>query len=84
MVTIVIPAFNEADRIGATIYALKRLTDVDEVLVIDDGSSDATSCLADAAGANVIRLDHNHGKGAALNIGVKAAQGDIILLVRGV
>lgn len=60
-----IPAYNEARFIGSVVLHARRYVDV--VLVIDDGSSDQTAELAEAAGATVLRHEHNQGKGGALN-----------------
>ncbi len=67
---IVIPAFNEAGRIEATVRSAKPYG---TPLVIDDGSTDNTADLAKAAGADVIRLSPNQGYDQALNAGFKAA-----------
>ncbi|MFC6823615.1 glycosyltransferase family 2 protein [Halopelagius fulvigenes] len=61
---IVIPAYNEAATIGSVV--LEALTVAEEVLVVDDGSTDATAELAAAAGARVLRHDTNRGKGMAI------------------
>jgi len=75
-----IPAFNEEDYIAQTIRAVASLDSVDEILVIDDGSSDNTSVLAQKT-AKVLRLTSNQGKGAALNHGLKEVRADIYLLL---
>lgn len=67
-VSVVIPAFNEARFIGSVVLGLKRRPV--EILVVDDGSSDDTAEIARAAGAEVLRLPANQGKGAALNAGL--------------
>ena len=67
----VIPAYNEERFIGSVVLQTKNV--VDTVLVVDDGSTDRTARLAEAAGATVIRLERNQGKGSALNAGFKAA-----------
>lgn len=77
-VTVLIPAFNEAAHISATVQAIKNLEIVDQVIVINDCSSDNTGKLAEEAGAEVIELPHNLGKGGALNYGLKFAKGEII------
>jgi putative flippase GtrA len=78
--TVVVPAKDEADRIGSTVARLRReLADLAlEVLVVDDGSSDATAAVAEAAGAAVVRHDRNRGKGAAVRTGMLAARGRTI------
>ncbi len=83
--TVVIPAFNEAANIAHTIEVIaaslqERLGgSVDgssfEILVADDGSTDETADLAEAAGARVLRLGRNRGKGAAVRAGVIDARG---------
>ncbi len=59
-----IPAYNEADVIGELVAAVRR--HVTEVIVVDDGSADATAARATAAGASCLRFEENRGKGAAL------------------
>lgn len=83
LVTILIPAYNEADHIGATVQAVKNLNKVDQIIVINDCSKDDTSKLAREAGAEVIDLPRNMGKGGALNYGMKYAKGMIIGLLDG-
>ena len=80
--SVVVPAYREADRIAATVSRIRtELASVVEpadleVVVADDGSDDGTADAAVAAGADVVvRLDHNRGKGAALREGVRAASG---------
>ncbi len=81
-VTVIIPAFNEARFIGSIILKLKKWPV--EVLVVDDGSTDDTAEIARAAGAEVIRLGINQGKGVALNRGILTARQnkpDVIALI---
>jgi glucosyl-3-phosphoglycerate synthase len=68
-VAVVIPAKDEAARIGATVAAAARINHVDLVVVVDDGSRDATGVLARDAGAVVIRHPRNRGKAAAMESG---------------
>ncbi len=68
-VAAVLPAKDEADRIGATIAAVRTIPGVDLVVVVDDGSTDATAEVASAAGAVVARHERNRGKGAAMTTG---------------
>ncbi|MCB9565984.1 MAG: glycosyltransferase family 2 protein [Myxococcales bacterium] len=81
-VTVLLPAHNEAPSIAAVIAGVMRSTPgLREVLVIDDGSRDQTAALAEAAGARVIRLPENRGKGAAVRVGVREAEGEVIVLL---
>lgn len=80
-VSVVIPAHNEALRISDTIKGIKAIPEVSEVIVVDDASSDSTAKLAEKAGARVIKLSSNLGKGGALNTGVAEATGDIVALL---
>ncbi|MDR2587411.1 MAG: glycosyltransferase family 2 protein [Coriobacteriales bacterium] len=70
-VAALIPAFNEADTIAATVAAVRGLEGVERVLVIDDGSTDETAAIARQAGAELLRLERNGGKGTALQRGVE-------------
>jgi glycosyltransferase involved in cell wall biosynthesis len=72
-VFIVIPAFNEAERIGGVIRGLRE-RGCKQVIVVDDGSEDKTGELARDAGAIVIRHFINRGQGAALQTGNVAAR----------
>ena len=67
----VVPAHDEAPRIEGVVRRL-RAHDL-LVLVVDDGSADQTSAQAEAAGAEVLRLDPNRGKGGALKAGFARA-----------
>jgi glycosyltransferase involved in cell wall biosynthesis len=68
----VIPAYNEERYIGSVV--LKTLPLVDTVIVVDDGSTDATAQIAQRAGALVVRHEENRGKGMALNTGFRRAR----------
>jgi glucosyl-3-phosphoglycerate synthase len=80
VVAAVVPARNEAARVAATVRALLGIPSVDEVIVVDDGSADATANEAERAGARVIRLPRNEGKGRALDAGVAGSGAEILLL----
>jgi dolichyl-phosphate beta-glucosyltransferase len=82
--SVVIPAYNEAAVIANTVEAvLATLGQLDggmELVVVDDGSADATSAVAREAGAHqVITLSENSGKGAAVRAGALAAQGRTVV-----
>jgi glycosyltransferase involved in cell wall biosynthesis len=80
-----IPAHDEAERITATVVAALGIPGVDRIVVVDDASSDDTARLAGTAGAEVIRLAANVGKGAALDAGLARVRddADILLLLDG-
>jgi glycosyltransferase involved in cell wall biosynthesis len=72
-VAIVVAAYNEAERIAATLAALARAFPGAEVWVADDGSVDATAAIARAAGARVVRSERVIGKGAAVTQAAREA-----------
>ncbi len=61
-----LPAYNEADRIGITVAALLARPEIDAIIVADDGSTDGTAEVARRAGAAHVLTGQNGGKGAAL------------------
>lgn len=78
----IIPAYNEAGRIGRAILDTKCvLGDEAEIIVVDDGSSDETAQEALEAGARVVRHDRNRGKGAAVKTGALASKSEWILVL---
>ncbi len=81
--SIIVPAYNEEHRIGPTLGLIETfISSIEcrtEVIVVDDGSADATSQVAAASSSmnlRVIRLDRNMGKGHAVRVGMLAASGD--------
>jgi glycosyltransferase involved in cell wall biosynthesis len=70
---VVIPAYNEAATVAAVVADVRQALPGFDVLVIDDGSADATAASARAAGAKVLRLPVNSGYGVALQSGYKYA-----------
>ena len=82
--SVVIPAYNEARRLGPSLEALRRRLELRfarfELIVVDDGSRDGTAALARGfSGARLIELGRNRGKGAAVREGMLAAKGDFAL-----
>jgi glycosyltransferase involved in cell wall biosynthesis len=73
-VAVVIPARNEADRIGETVTAARTLPGVEVVVVASDGSTDGTVRIARDAGATVWRTARNQGKAAAMLAGAEAVR----------
>jgi Glycosyl transferase family 2 len=78
-ITILVPARNEADRIGETVASLRAEFPGAEILVLDGASEDETAGRAESAGAVVIRLERR-GKGEALSAGERAAAPGPLLL----
>lgn len=76
----IIAARNEAERIGATLAALRETFPGVDLIVADDGSTDATSRVAADAGAQVIRLEKSLGKGGAMTRAAGEADARIVLL----
>jgi glycosyltransferase involved in cell wall biosynthesis len=82
-VTIVVPAFNEGESIGAVVAELKAAAGWHEVLVIDDGSTDGTGKAAQDAGARVVRHPYNKGNGASVKTAIREARSEFIAIVDG-
>jgi dolichyl-phosphate beta-glucosyltransferase len=85
--SIVIPAFNEASRIGTTLDELleffRSRKSAFEILVVDDGSNDGTPQVVDeraAAEIKILRHETNRGKGAAVRRGVGESRGELVLI----
>ena len=83
-VSVVIPAHNEEEGIGSTVREIRAVMEAlgrpYELLVVDDGSSDATAHLAREAGARVIPLPRNLGYGGALKAGIARAAHEIVII----
>lgn len=71
---IIMPAWNEESVIGGTLEELIPAMPQADVLVVDDGSTDATAAIAESAGARVLRLPYNLGVGGAMRAGFKYAR----------
>jgi hypothetical protein len=83
-VVALVPAMNEAERIGETVDALLSIDEVSAVLVIDDGSTDETADRARASGASVLRFRTNRGQAHAIMAGATTiTDADIFLIVDG-
>lgn len=82
-VTVVIPAFNEEETIGSTVSTIRDLYPEYEILVVDDGSTDATAARAQKEGARILRNYQNRGYGASLKRGILKARDGIIITIDG-
>lgn len=87
-ISIIIPAYNEAGKIKDTLENIKGIGEINEIIVVDDGSSDDTSKIASSVESEKLKLftlERNKGKGYALNYGIKIAmeKADIIGFLDG-
>ncbi|WP_189190787.1 bifunctional polysaccharide deacetylase/glycosyltransferase family 2 protein [Streptomyces albiflavescens] len=84
-VTVIVPAYNEKECIANTLKSLAKSTHPIEIVVVDDGSEDNTSEIAESLGMPNVRVirQENAGKPAALNNGVRNASYDIVVMMDG-
>jgi glycosyltransferase involved in cell wall biosynthesis len=82
-VSVVIPAYHEADVIAGVVSALAAAGSWREIIVVDDGSKDETGSRAAAAGATVVTHPYNKGNGAAVKSGVRRATGEFVMIIDG-
>lgn len=80
-VSIVIPAYNEEATVAKVVSVARKLSYVNEVIVVDDGSTDRTVEEAENAGATVISHIMNEGKGSAIKTGFKYSHGNIVAFI---
>jgi glycosyltransferase involved in cell wall biosynthesis len=82
-VTVLVATYNEAPVISSVVRSALQAVPSSEVLVVDDGSTDGTAETAAAAGARILQIAANGGKGSALRRGLTEAQGEVIVLIDG-
>jgi glycosyltransferase involved in cell wall biosynthesis len=80
-VSLIIPAYNEAPRIGKIIKQAKLVENIREIIVVDDGSKDGTDKVAKDLGVEVVKHHKNLGKGEALKTGIAHAKNDVLLFL---
>jgi glycosyltransferase involved in cell wall biosynthesis len=79
--SVIVPAFNEAEAIGAVVKDLRAAASWREIIVVDDASTDETAARAAAAGADVVKHPYNKGNGAAVKTGIRRATGEWVLVI---
>lgn len=80
-ISVVIPAHNETHTIATVVAGVRAVVPAAEIIVVDDYSRDDTADKAEGAGAKVIRRPHNVGNGAGVKTGVRAATGDVVVIL---
>jgi glycosyltransferase involved in cell wall biosynthesis len=80
-ISVILPAKNEAESLRQTLPALWAAFPNAEVIVVDDGSTDATATVASACGARVLRSPYSMGNGAAIKRGARDATGDVLVFM---
>ena len=82
--SIIVPVFNEANNILVLLKKIElNITPFDQIIIIDDGSTDGTYDEIKNVSHTIIKHDSNLGKGRAIINGIKAAKGDLIILIDG-
>jgi glycosyltransferase involved in cell wall biosynthesis len=79
--SIILPAKNEAGAVGTTVAGIRALFPDAQILVINDGSTDKTAGIAEAAGASVITHPYSMGNGAAIKTGARHATGEVLVFM---
>jgi glycosyltransferase involved in cell wall biosynthesis len=86
-ISIIIPCHNEAGNLPALIADIRKVMDdrpeTFEILVVNDASTDETAVAAAEAGARVVSHPYNQGNGAAVKSGIRAAAGDVVVMMDG-
>lgn len=81
-IAVIVPAYNEERTVRRTIHVLQHVDILDEIIVVNDGSSDRTAeIVAEELGVTLVNLAENRGKGGAVRAGLDRTQADIIMLL---
>jgi glycosyltransferase involved in cell wall biosynthesis len=80
-ISIILPCYNEADSLRSLLPKLQKNQAQAEIIVVDDGSSDDSVAVAQAAGVTVLSHRYNMGNGAAIKTGARAAKGDVLVFM---
>lgn len=81
MVSAILPAFNEEERIGKVIEPLLQSPYIKRIIVVDDGSSDHTGAVAQSYSVELLQLPYNQGKAAAVKQGLAQCGEETVLLL---
>jgi len=79
--SVIIPCKNEQETIGDLVHSLKKLTIIDEIIVVDDGSTDNTGSILSESDIKVVTHLYSKGNGAAIKRGAREASGDILVFM---
>ena len=82
-VVVIIPVYNEQDKIEKTIENIKNITLIDNIVIVDDGSTDKTVDIVKKMGKDLIKLDKNSGKGFAIKEALKSIDYEYVVLLDG-
>lgn len=80
-ISIIIPAYNEEKKILDVVNNIRKTRTNDEIIVVDDGSTDNTYEIIKNSGVKVIRHPYNKGYGAAIKTGIRNASGNVVLFI---
>ncbi|WP_257222517.1 MULTISPECIES: glycosyltransferase family 2 protein [unclassified Acinetobacter] len=80
-ISVILPAKNESGAVGKTVSDILQLGLVEEIIVVNDGSTDRTKEVAEQAGAKVVTHSYSKGNGAAIKTGARTATGDVIIFM---